>query len=366
MKRSRFTEQQVIAILKEQEAGMKTADVCRKHGISEATFYKYKAKFGGMDVSDARKLKALEEENAKLKKLLAEQMLDNAILKDVAGKKMVTPDAKRSAVVHACDQHGVSQRRACKALFVDRSSVRYKSIRPDDAVFRAAMKTVAAQRRRFGYRRIHIMLERQGMVMNQKKLRRLYREEKLQVRRRGGRKRALGTRRPMIVPGRMNERWSLDFVSDAFTDSRRFRVLAVVDDFTRECLALVADTSLSGARVARELDAIIAHRGKPCTIVSDNGTELTSMAILKWCQESGVEWHYIAPGKPMQNGFVESFNGRFRDECLNETLFSTLAEARAAIQLWKEDYNRHRPHSALGNITPSEFAMKMALEKQAA
>ncbi|ESX28070.1 integrase [Mesorhizobium sp. LSHC440A00] len=213
---------------------------------------------------------------------------------------------------------------------------------------------MAAERRRFGYRRIHIMLEWQGIVMNQKKLRRLYRQEKLQVRKRGGRKRALGTRRPVIAPGRTNERWSLDFVSDAFTDGRRFRVLAVVDDFTRECL--FADTS----------DAILARRGRPRTIVSDNGTELTSMAILKWCQESGVEWHYIAPGKQMQNGFVESFNGRFRDECLNETLFSTLTQARTAIDLWKEDYNQNRPHSALGNITPIEFAIKMALEKQAA
>jgi putative transposase len=227
---------------------------------------------------------------------------------------MVTPDAKRSAVARACDHHGVSQRRGCKVLAADRSSVRYKSIRPDDSDLRAAMKKVAAERRRFGYRRIHIMLQRQGIVMNQKKLRRLYREERLQVRRRGGRKRALGTRRPMILPVSANERWSLDFVSNAFTDGRRFRVLAVVDDLTRECLGLVADTSLSGARVVRELDAIMARRGKPHTIVSDNGTELTSMAVLKWCQESAVEWHYIAPGKPTQNAIVESFNGRFRDE----------------------------------------------------
>ena len=228
------------------------------------------------------------------------------------------------------------------------------------------MKKVAAERRRFGYRRIHIMLERQGITMNLKKLRRLYREEKLQVRKRGGRKRALGTRRPMIAPDRPNERWSLDFVSDAFTDGRRFRVLAVVDDYTRECLALVADTSLSGIRVVRELDAIIARRGQPRTIVSDNGTELTSMAILKWCQETRVEWHYIAPGKPMQNGFVESFNGRFRDEFLNETLFTSLPEARPAIAAWKEDYNDQRPHSALGNIPPAEYAMKIRLGKQAA
>ena len=169
-----------------------------------------------------------------------------------------------------------------------------------------------------------------------------------------------------MLPCRPNERWSLDFVSDAFTDGRRFRVLTVVDNFTRECLALVADTSLSGRRVARELEAIVARRGKPTTIVSDNGTEFTSMAILKWCQDIRVDWHYIAPGKPMQNGFIESFNGSFHDECLNETLFSTLGQARTAIAAWKEDYNTYRPHSSLGNRTPCEFAMKMALENMAA
>jgi putative transposase len=208
---------------------------------------------------------------------------------------MVTPDVKRDAVAYACKEHGVSQRRACAVLSVDRSSTRYRSIRPDDAHIRDAMKKVASERRRFGYRRIHVMLDRQGIVMNLKKLRRLYREEKLTVRERGGRKRALGTRRPLALPSRPNERWSLDFVSDAFTDGRRFRVLAVVDDFTRECLALVADTSLSGLRLARELDTLIARRGKPRTIVSDNGTEMTSMAVLKWCQGTHVEWHYIAP-----------------------------------------------------------------------
>lgn len=279
---------------------------------------------------------------------------------------MVTPDVKREAVAHACDQHGVSQRRACQILAVDRSSVRYRSIRPDDADLRQAVRQVACERRRFGYRRIHVMLRRQGVVMNQKKLRRLYREEKLQVRRRGGRKRALGTRRPLSLPERPNERWSLDFVSDAFTDGRRFRVLAVVDDFTRECLGLVVDTSLSGVRVVRELEKIAIQRGKPHTIVSDNGSELTSMAVLRWCQESGVEWHYIAPGKPTQNAFIESFNGRLRDECLNEIAFSTLIEARSELAIWKEDYNRQRPHSALGNITPAEFTSKIALENRAA
>lgn len=279
---------------------------------------------------------------------------------------MVTPAAKRDAVIHLQSEHGVSERRACSVLKIDRSSLRYKSVRPDDADLREAMRQVASERRRFGYRRIHVMLERQGHRMNQKKLRRLYREEKLQVRKRGGRKRALGTRSPMLLPSTINERWSLDFVSDAFTDGRRFRILAVIDDFSRECLALVADTSLSGLRVTRELSGLIKHRGKPNTIVSDNGTELTSMAILQWCQETNIGWHYIQPGKPQQNGFVESFNGSFRDECLNETLFTSLGEARTKINQWKEDYNQNRPHSSLGNLTPNEYASKMKLQKLAA
>jgi putative transposase len=258
----------------------------------------------------------------------------------------------------------VSQRRACKAIGADRSSVRYRSRRPDDGAIRVRLRELAATRRRFGYRRLYILLRREGTQMNHKRFRRLYREERLQVRRRGGRKRALGTRAPIALPQGPNQRWSLDFVSDMLTDGRRFRILAVVDDFTRECLCLVADTSLSGLRVARELDAIIAARGRPLICVSDNGTELTSMAILRWCQESRVEWHYIAPGKPQQNAFVESFNGRLRDELLNETLFVSLAHARAALATWKDDYNTIRPHSGLGNLPPAAYAKLSAPQMQ--
>ena len=193
-------------------------------------------------------------------------------------------------------------------------------------------------------------------MINHKKLRRLYREERLQVRRRGGRKRALGIRAPMTLPQARNQRWSLDFLSDAFADGRRFRILAIVDDFTRECLALVPDTSLPGLRVVRELDALIAERGRPVMCVSDNGTELTGMAILRWSQSMQVEWHYIAPGKPQQNAFIESFNGRLRDELLNETIFTSLTHVRTALAIWKDDYNTVRPHSALGNLPPAVFA----------
>ena len=200
--------------------------------------------------------------------------------------------------------------------------------------------------------------------MNHKKLRRLYREERLQVRRRSGRKRALGTRAPMMLPQGANQRWSLDFVSDTFADGRRFRILAIVDDFTRECLALVADTSLPGLRVARELDTLVAARGRPAMIVSDNGTELTGMTILRWSQDTRVEWHYIAPGKPQQNAFIESFNGRLRDELLNETLFASLRHVREALAIWMDDYNTVRPHSALGNLPPVTYAKLSAPEMQ--
>jgi putative transposase len=277
---------------------------------------------------------------------------------------MVTPAAEREAVAHLRAEHEMSERRACQLLKCCRMTMRYASVKPDDTVLRDRMKAIAHERRRFGYRRIHIMLKREGSIVNHKRLFRLYREEKLSVRKRGGRKRALGTRAPMLVPLLPNQRWSLDFVSDQFTDCRRFRVLTVIDDCTRECIALVADTSLSGKRVARELNQLMLQRGVPKMVVSDNGTEFTSNAILNWADEAKVDWHYIAPGKPQQNGFIESFNGKLRDEKLNDTLFSTLHQARVELASWRHDYNHRRPHSGLGWLTPSEFA-KTATSAQA-
>lgn len=215
------------------------------------------------------------------------------------------------------------------------------------------MRAIAEERRRFGYRRIGVLLAREGMVMNEKKLFRIYREERLAVRRRKGRKRAMGSRTPAPPASAPNARWSLDFASDTFGASRRFRALAVVDDCTRECLALVADTSLSGVRVARELDRIMRLYGKPSCIVSDNGPEFTSRAILDWQGRAGVAWRYIDPGKPQQNAFAESFIGSMRDECLNETVFDSLDHARRELARWRNDYNHVRPHSALGGLAPA-------------
>ena len=194
----------------------------------------------------------------------------------------MTPVARRAAVLAMREAHEISERRACAILGADRSAVRYRSRRPEDAELRARLRGLAAERRRFGYRRLGLLLAREGLRLNHKKLRRIYAEERLQVRRRGGRKRALGTRAPIALPDAVNQRWSLDFVSDTLSDGRRFRMLCVVDDFSRECLALAADTSLSGLRLVRELDAIAARRGLPLSVVSDNGTELTSVAVLRW------------------------------------------------------------------------------------
>ena len=180
------------------------------------------------------------------------------------------------------------------------------------------------------------------------------------MRKRRSRRRAVGTRAPILVEARPNARWSLDFVHDQFACGRRFRVLNILDDVTRECLAAIPDTSISGRRVARELTELIARRGKPGKVVSDHGTEFTSNAILAWSKDHRVEWHYIAPGKPMQNGFCESFNGRMRDELLNETLFFGLDHARTAIAEWADDFNERRPHSALGYITPAAYAANLA------
>lgn len=249
----------------------------------------------------------------------------------------------------------MSQVRACRLVGLNRSSLHYRPQRPDDSSTRERLRELAAERRRFGYRRLGWLLAREGHVINRKKLYRIYREEKLMVRRRGRRKRAIGTRAPLVLPDGINRRWSLDFVSDALADGRRFRILCVVDDFSRECLACVVDTSIGGVRVVRELERLVLEREVPRVIVSDNGCELTSTAVLRWSL-GRLDWHYIAPGKPVQNAFVESFNSRLRDECLNEHVFLSLAEARATIGAWRDDYNHHRPHSSLGTLTPVEFA----------
>src|ERR1700677_5141195 len=360
MKRARFTEDQIIGVLKEHEAGARTADLARKHCVSEATLYNWKAKYGGMDVSEAKRLKQLEDENAKLKKLLAEQMLGCRGASRASVKKMVGPAAKREGVAHLQAVMGLSERRACSTVNADRQMLRYRSCRPPDTELRTHLRDLAHERKRFGYRRLFVLLRQEGEPSGINRIYRLYREEGLTVRKRRARRRAVGSRSPILVESKPNARWSVDFVHDQLACGRRFRILNIVDDVTRECLAAIADISISGRRVARELTALIERRGKPGMIVSDNGTEFTSNAMFAWAHDNRVVWHFIAPGKPMQNGFCESFNGRMRDELLNESLFLGLDHARSRLANWIDDYNQRRPHSALGYLTPTAYAANLS------
>lgn len=249
----------------------------------------------------------------------------------------------------------MSERRACQLIGICRQTVRYRS-QKDDESLTAHIKEIAWEKKRFGYRRIHTLLKRSGVKVNHKKVYRIYRASGLKVLKRGGRKKALGSRKVVHLATKKNQRWALDFVHDALANGRKLRLLTIIDVFTRECLRIVTDLSLNGKRVVETLSELIEERGLPGVIMSDNGTEFTSNRVLKWCYEKGVEWHYIQPGKPQQNGNIESFNGKLRDECLNEHWFTSLEEAVNLVELWRQDYNNIRPHSALGDCTPNEIA----------
>jgi len=268
---------------------------------------------------------------------------------------MVSPRLRRQAVVVMRSEVAVSERRACGLMELHRGTYRYCSRRPHDGTLRTRLRELAEARRRFGYRRLQVLLGREGWQVNHKRVYRLYVEEKLSLRRKRGRKRS-GVRQPLPEPVAANQVWSVDFMTDALSSGRRFRTLNIVDDYTRECLAIEVDTSLGGGRVVRVLEQLKQRRGLPRKIRSDNGPEFVSRAVDQWAYEQGLDWHTIQPGRPMENGYVESFNGRFRDECLNENWFTDLADAREKIVAWQQDYNQARPHSALGYRTPEEFA----------
>lgn len=268
----------------------------------------------------------------------------------------MTPAARKEAVEFACSNFPMSLRRACGLMQIQMSSYYYRHRpRPDEAL-RAALKEAAAKRRRWGYRMLAVLMERQGFKDNIKRIYRVYREEKLQVKIRRRRKTARWRGDKPLPATRPNERWSMDFMSDQLANGRTIRVFNVVDDFTRQCLAMEVDTSLGGGRVTRVLDRLVARHGHPQRIVMDNGPEFTGKALDRWAYEHRVDLAFIEPGKPVQNAFVESFNGTRRDECLNENWFLSLADARAIIENWRIDYNEQRPHSSLGRRTPSEFA----------
>ena len=273
---------------------------------------------------------------------------------------MVTSEQRRTAVTMAMETADLSERRACRFLGFARSSQRYRTRRPPEHELRDRLQTLAILRPRWGYRRLHRLLRREGWTHNRKRTQRVYREEGLHVRRRK-RKRVAVPRTPLAAPTRPNERWSMDFVSDALGDGRKFRSLTLVDDLTRECPVIEVDVSLPGERVVRVLERVAAVRGYPTTIVCDNGPEFRGEALDQWAHRHRVHLAFIAPGKPVQNAYIESFNGKFRDECLNENWFVSLADAQETIEAWRVDYETARPHSGLADRTPAEFARELLL-----
>lgn len=256
----------------------------------------------------------------------------------------------------AVERFGLSLRRSCKLVSLWRSTHGYKPKTQDDGFLRARLRELAEHRRRFGCPRLHVLLKREGLVVNHKRTERIYREERLSLRLKKRKRCPAGARVKLPIPAGPNERWSMDFVQDALSDGRKFRALTIVDDFSRECPTIEVDTSIGGFRVARVLDRLSQMRGLPNVITVDNGPEFAGKSLDEWAYRKGVKLNFIQPGKPVQNAYVESFNGKLRDECLNESWFKTLDEARTIIENWRIDYNRVRPHSSLDDLTPEEYA----------
>ena len=277
---------------------------------------------------------------------------------------MVAPAVRREVVTYLQTQHHFSERRACRLITVQRSSIRYRPCRTDCADVRQRLRALAHRRPRFGYRRLGVLLRRDGFVINHKRVHRLYREEGLALRRRRRKRAASAVRVRPSLASQPGQQWSMDFMRDTLASGRSFRTLNVVDEFTRECLAIEVDTSLPGARVTRVLDHLREQRGLPELLIMDNGPEFTGKALDSWAYHHGVRLHFIDPGKPIQNAYVESFNGKFRDECLDQPWFVNLADARRTIESWRHDYNHVRPHSALGHQPPALFASMHAEQQQ--
>lgn len=255
------------------------------------------------------------------------------------------------------EQTAISERRACRLVGLSRTVLHYEPLsQADNVQLQQRMIELAAERRRFGYRRLHVLLRREGLGANHKRVFRLYQEADLSVRRRRKRQRVAVEREPLQVPARPNQVWSMDFVMDVLANGRRLKCLTIVDDFTKELVDLVADHSISGIYVARVLDQAAQFRGYPRAIRTDQGPEFTCRALDQWAYQHGVQLKLIQPGKPTQNAFIESFNGKFRDECLNDHWFTSLLQARTIIAAWRRDYNECRPHSTLNYLTPAQFA----------
>ncbi|HCB1684210.1 IS3 family transposase [Citrobacter sp. RHBSTW-00986] len=355
MRKARFTEHQIIAVIKSVEAGRTVKDVCRETGISEATYYNWKSRYGGMEASDIKKIKDLEDENRRLKQMFADLSLENRALKDVIEKKPLKPAFKREQVSHLITTFGLSIRQACRSLNLSRTVYHYRPDTTRDEPVIVALQAVAERYPRYGFPKLFQVLRRQGHPWNHKRIHRIYCLLKLNFRRTGKQRLPVRNPSPLATPEALNQSWSVDFMHDALVCGRCFRTFNVVDDFNREALSIEIDLNLPAQRVVRVLDRIAANRRYPVMLRMDNGPEFISLALAEWAEKHTVKLELIQPGKPTQNAFIERFNRTYRTEILDFYLFRTLNEVREITEKWLSEYNCERPHESLDNMTPKEY-----------
>lgn len=364
MRKSRFSEEQIIGLLKQAEAGRPVAELCRQIGITDTTFCKWRSKFAGLEVSEARRLRQLEEENRRLKAMVARPGAGHPGAQRGAGPKMTAPALRRQAACQIIEAYGYSERRACQLVELNRRTMRRVPPPDRDEDLRRRLRELAEKRRRFGCPRLYLLLRREGLVVNHKRVERLYREEALSLRLRPKRKRQSHLRVIQPAPTGPNEQWTMDFVSDSLENGRRMKVLTIIDLWDRRCPRLEADSSIPGEGVVRVLEQLRQLGECSKHLRSDNGPEFTGKALDQWATMAGVQLEFIRPGRPIENGHVESFNGKFREECLNAHAVRSLAEARDFIEAWRQDYNTARPHSSLCGLAPEEYGRAMNEENQ--
>ncbi|MGO9388615.1 IS3 family transposase [Rhodoblastus sp.] len=357
----RHKPEEIVAKLRQIDVlisqGRSAAESIRSIGVTEVTYYRWRSEFGGLKGVQVKRLKELEAENARLRRAVSDLTLDKLILAEAAKGKLLSPARRRACVEHVKSELGVPERRACRVLGQHRSTQRKTPTTPDDeAALRADIIALATQYGRYGYRRIAALLERAGWAVNIKRVERIWRQEGLKVPSKQPKKSRLWLNDGSCVrlrPERPNHVWSYDFVEDRTHKGRKYRMLNIIDEFTRECLAMRVDRRLNSTDVVDALTDLFILRGVLAHIRSDNGPEFIAKAVRKWIAAVGAQTAYIAPGSPWENGYCESFNSKLRDELLNGEIFYTLKEARTVIESWRRHYNAVRPHSALGYKPPA-------------
>ncbi|MBJ7498147.1 MULTISPECIES: IS3 family transposase [Sphingopyxis] len=357
--------EEIIGKLREAEVvlaqGATTAEACRRIAISEQTYYRWRKEYGGLKTDQARRMKDLEKENARLRRAISDLTLDKLILQEAAPGKLLSPARRRRCIDHIRMMMPVSERRLCRVLGQHRSTQRKAPRGADDeAALTEDIIALARQYGRYGYRRVTALLRDAGWHVNRKRVERIWRREGLKVPQRQPKRGRLWLNDGSCIrlrpeyPGHV---WSYDFVEGRTHDGRKYRILSIIDEASRECLALPVARKLKSDDVLAALAELFVTRGPPAHIRSDNGPEFIATAVQQWLAQIGVKTLYITPGSPWENGYCESFNGSLRDELLNGEIFYSLAEARILIEAWRRHYNTVRPHSSLGYRPPAPEAV---------